>query len=103
MVHDLLYCGEKAIYEEVQADILNKYPEAKFEDGSDYIHPYRFSVDVEADKDEFLIYLLVIGCFNISFHLQLMSMENPAECRVLMERAVQIIKAEKSQNGSTEE
>lgn len=68
---DLIY-AEK--YEdEIKKDILAKYPDAKFEDGSDDIHRGRFQVEIEGvDRLDWYNWMAFEGVFSdLSLHFQL--------------------------------
>jgi hypothetical protein len=49
---DLIYLENYADYQRCQAEILEAFPQAKFQDASDYIHEYRFEVTLPVSDEE---------------------------------------------------
>jgi len=73
--HDLIYCEDKADYDDLIARLRSQWPNAVFEDGSDEIHEYRFGVTVaDITQDELYRFMLrnkfaTQGlCFNLDMH-----------------------------------
>ena len=88
LISDLLYCGDSETYREVQADILQIYPNATFEDASDFVHQWRFNVVLEDTFDGYLYNALALGCFNISLAIQLERMDKPAHLKDIIEQVL---------------
>lgn len=68
-IYDLMYCGEREIYNDVAAIAVA----AGFttEDGSDEIHPYRLVVKGEqASMDDYLLWVMRERLVGLSMHLE---------------------------------
>ncbi len=70
-MYDLIYVENRKDYHEVAAIIHKRYPEAQIEDASDFIHLHRFSVDGEIPEDEWVVFLMTEGLWNLSLHANL--------------------------------
>ena len=73
-LHELIYCDNRNEYQELQTLIQGQFPNAKFSDGSDDIHQYRFQVESETiEQDEFHKFAIqnkfALSCF--SFQLDM--------------------------------
>lgn len=88
-VSDLLYMEEKEYLDQIQSELLAEFPTAKFEDGSDDIHRYRFSVDIEnLEQQDWYLWLLRKGWFQFSFDFQFVTMDRPHEVKPLMQQVL---------------
>jgi len=67
--HELIYCDNQKEYDSIQSQIKARWTDAVFEDGSDYIHEYRFSVDLDCEESDFVMLALsgkwALACFGI--------------------------------------
>lgn len=89
MASDLLYIGDAQDYARIQRSIKRRWPDAAARDASDYLHPYRLSVDVPGlTQDEWLLAVLVNGIFECSFSWQLVKVSNAAKAKALIDAAV---------------
>jgi len=69
-VHDLIYAGEHQ--HEIQRMIREAFPDAEFEEASDFIHHGEFSVTIpNVRQNRFLIWLCANGLLNSSFTIGL--------------------------------
>lgn len=80
MIYDLVYCSS-----EPQKELKEKFPEAVFEDASDFIHKHRFSICVERRKMEYRRVILEMGLALVSLHFHMWMLEDPKECRKLVD------------------
>lgn len=87
-IYDLLYCDEPAIREAIKADVLARYPDAKIEDASDGIHRERMSVVVNESDDVWVLFMLEIGCVDISFMTQILRISDRTKYMLLLREAV---------------
>lgn len=85
-VLDLLYCDDRADYEAAQQTIRTHYPDAKFEDGSDFIHHDRFQVEVPVGREEWWEFVLCNDLAHASFHLQMAVMTGTEGLREVLDR-----------------
>jgi len=84
-VYDLLYMGQREDYDKVKSMIAKKFPDTKFEDNSDWLHPYRLVVNNEnLDNTVWLGWVLVNGVGWASFDWQLTSMQKPEFAKALL-------------------
>lgn len=89
MASDLLYIGDAQDYERIQRSIKRRWPDAAACDASDYLHPYRLSVNVPGlTQDEWLLAVLVNGVFECSFNWQLTKIDNPAKAKAFIDVAL---------------
>jgi hypothetical protein len=89
MIADLIYTGNEHDYAEIQALISQKYPMATFEDGSDEVHPYRFSIEIPTDvptEDDYFLWLILTGLINVSLALNLVLMGDLPRARRLLDQ-----------------
>lgn len=77
MIDDLIYADNEADLAEIQARLSRQYPTVTFEDGSDFIHPYRIVVNIAVNaptEDEYFVWLILNGMINVSLALNLILM-----------------------------
>lgn len=86
-VYDLIYCEDHAEYKAYQEAIKNRFPDAVLEDGSDFIHPHRFSVNTDADPDDWRLWLIEQGMALQSIDFNMLLHQNTSHARELMDRA----------------
>lgn len=72
--YELIYCKDDNQYSELQRSIAQRFPNARFEDGSDCIHEHRFSVQSnEEDQDRFIVFAIkegfALSCFGVQLLL----------------------------------
>ena len=83
-VGDLVYCEDYSDYLTLQGLIKAKFPDAKFEDGSDYIHEHRFSFESElGEPDDFIAFAIKEGFAFSCFAIQLLAHTEPERIRRL--------------------
>jgi len=96
IVYDLLYIGDKEMYNEAKADVLKTFPEARILDASDDVHRYRFDVNPKtATRAEWLLFLFRSGWFESSLMYQFDSMNDPESIKPLMKQVIDERKAAK--------
>lgn len=80
-INDLIY--DRGAWKEIQ----DEFPDAKLEDASDYLHDGRFSVEMEADLEEYYFWLITSGWASCSLWFQLdlqrSKTENPERYEIL--------------------
>lgn len=91
-IYDLIYAGEYR--QEVETKIQAAYPEAVLEDASDFVHEGRFSVEMEVDEEEWLLFLFTSGIFSLSFISELTRGDKPELYMRLMRKAVELKESE---------
>lgn len=80
-LYDLIYAnadGRKAMGK--------SFPQASFEDASDFIHEERFSILVNMPTEEYYLKLLDVGIALCSLNFQLWMHENTEECKELIKK-----------------
>ncbi len=93
---DLIYA--EGYETEMKQDILGMWPEAVFEDASDFIHRGRFQVEVDCTEDNWREQMFLTGLFDFSIHMQFWRIEQPTEYIETMRRAVETKKAKELNN-----
>lgn len=74
--------------------LRERFPTAHFSDGSDCIHPHRFSIEVEGiSKKEFIKTLIQIGIFEYCLGVQL-ALRMPGKNKRLFEEILEELKTE---------
>lgn len=91
-IYDLMYCGEHE--EEIRATVLNDFPSAKIEDASDYIHRGRFSVELEIEESDWLLWVMRNGFHRMSLHWEMAIMERPEYLNPLIKQVIAEQRAE---------
>lgn len=66
LIYDLIYCP---IVE--TKELLKIYPDAKIEDASDFVHDYRFSIQINDTEKNYLKNIIKIGLRDVSFNFQM--------------------------------
>jgi len=79
-MYDLIYANPAA-----QIVMEKVFPQASFEDASDFVHEERFSILVDMPEEDYYLKLLDVGLALNSFAFQLWMCENPKECKELIE------------------
>jgi hypothetical protein len=75
---ELIYCADGDDYEELKGLIRGAFPAATFEDGSDDIHEYRFSVDIPGTPQrDFWKFAVRNGFALACFGIQLARIKTP--------------------------
>ena len=92
-MYDLLYMSDRTGYNHLKNSMLKKWPAAIIEDSSDDIHPYRFSIDIDIDKDEYLLSAFVNGFFNCSFFCQMLHETEYNKYLYAMRKTVEYLKS----------
>ena len=88
--YDLMYIGEKEMYEECQREILADFPDCLIQDASDFLHLYRFDVQhKETTHDEWFLWLFRHGWFESSLGYQFDSMNDPDSVKPLMRQVIE--------------
>ena len=87
-IFDLIYAEEHRA--ECEKDIKGRYPQAVLEDASDFLHIGRFSVSMEVDKNEWLLFLFTHGIFDLSLMSEMERFEDSENYIRLMKEAVEI-------------
>lgn len=95
-IYDLLYCGEHR--EEIEAIVRESFPEAEVKDASDEIHRGRFSVQMEYEDDDWMLWVMRKGLHDLSFHWNIMKMQNPERLKPLLMQVIEEQRAEKDNN-----
>lgn len=96
-ISDLMYIGERAPYNQAIEEIKQVFPAAICKDGSDYIHEYRFSVDIAAvSQRDWMLWLLRNGWFECSLNYQLYAMGTPDLIKPLILQVIDERKATQS-------
>ncbi len=99
-IFDLLYCGD---YEDkIREMVLQDYPDAKLEDATDTIHHGRFSVAMEIEEDDWLLWVMRKGIHNLSFYWQAVSMDNPERMKPLVRKVLEEQKEEDNVQDNTD-
>lgn len=74
---DLIYFDQNlALAEEFEKKVKEKFPSAKIEDGSDYIHGKRTTVDLAGEfRDEYITWVVLkdFGCYSLLINLAITS------------------------------
>lgn len=80
---DLLYMEKPEQYETVQVDILSEFPEAEFEDASDFIHQYRLELTIPnlTDQSQFYKFAIQKGFAMCCFGFQMRVMNKPEKIK----------------------
>jgi len=86
---DLMYMEESYLHEQIQTELLADFPTVTFRDGSDFIHRYRFTVEIEnLEMSNWYLWLLRKGWFQFSFNFQFDSMDKPEKIKPLMQQVI---------------
>lgn len=73
--YDLIYCEDRAEYQEYQRLLSEAFPDCTFEDGSDLVHPHRFVIKRDVAVDDAYYETLIRLGITASLNLQLKLME----------------------------
>ncbi|MBU1026415.1 MAG: hypothetical protein KKA31_01650 [Candidatus Margulisbacteria bacterium] len=79
-MYDLLYCSG-----EPQKELKEKFPDAVFEDASDFVHEHRFSIRTETKTEDYRRTILKLGLADISLNFQMWLREKPGEVKVMLD------------------
>jgi len=79
--------------------IKDAFPAAKLTDASDYIHEGRFSVDLEAELEDWYYWLIKTGWADCSLWFQLDLRGLKKERVEIVKRALARVKAEENKEG----
>lgn len=82
--YELIYCEDQKDYDSIQSQIKSRWPASVFEDGSDYIHEYRFSVSLDCEESDFVMLALFGGWAMACFGIQMMKMGSREEQEKLL-------------------
>ncbi len=94
-IYDLIYAGEHR--KKAERTIQGAYPKAVLGDASDFIHYGRFSVEMEIEEEEWLLFLFLSGIFQVSLAAGLIKRENPELYSSLIKRAARLLENESKQ------
>lgn len=84
-MYDLIYMENMADYESARADLQKAFPNAKFNDASDFIHRARFSINVDVPEDDYYLEIIDSGLAFCSLNFQILMKENTAKARGLVD------------------
>lgn len=83
--HELFYCEDSNDYNNLMASLKAQWPNAVFEDGSDDIHEYRFSVTIaDVEQDDLYRFALKNGCALSGFGFNLAMYEDTKHISTLV-------------------
>ena len=74
-IYDLMYCEVQENATRFQEEILAFYPDVQISNGSDYIHQHRLVVEVDDLEENYLMNLMRMGAFKLSFMFQIWKTE----------------------------
>jgi len=84
-MYDLIYLDDDSQYRKAQEKLKAVFPDAKFEDASDFIHHTRFSISINVPDDEYHIEILDLGLSLCSLNFQLLMQENTPKAKRLVD------------------
>lgn len=90
--YDLIYCEDRAEYIENKAILIETFPDATFEDASDFVHQYRFAIKRDVSIDDQYYAGLIRAGITASLGLQLTLMEKPGT----ITRVLELLEQEKT-------
>lgn len=91
-VHDLMYCEEREIYNDVKQIAENAGFQT--EDGSDEIHRYRLVMKGEMpSRDDYYLWVLRNRLLGLSFALELTKIQEPETFKRLAQQVIAEFKA----------
>ncbi len=85
---DLLYLGDAQNYDKLWKQMKHKWPNAVLQDASDFIHLYRFSIELDINEDEYLLSGFVNNFFTCSLFCELTRLEKPKKYLEAMREVV---------------
>ena len=85
-MYDLLYCGEHE--QEIRAMVEKEFPDATIKNASDDIHRGRFSIEMDCNDDDWMLFVMRHGIHEISFEWQVLKMDDPDRLKPLIKQVV---------------
>lgn len=85
-MYDLIYLDNRADYNRAQLELAEVFPDASFEDGSDFIHHDRFSVEIDVSTENYRLQIFDLGLALHSLNFQLWIREEPAQVKDMIEK-----------------
>lgn len=86
-MYELVYADDRAEYCEIRDAVEKRYPVATIKDASDDVHPFRFSVEVDEEKDDFYKWAIGEGIFLCLLGGQLLLRTEPGTVKRWIEEA----------------
>ncbi|GAH55988.1 unnamed protein product, partial [marine sediment metagenome] len=83
-MYDLIYTENHQDYREIEEIIKKSYPQAKVEDGSDYIHEHRFSVEFYIEEKDWFTFIVRNGFALHSLIFQIVLQSEPDRIEELL-------------------
>lgn len=87
---DLIYLSDSLEYDEAKKELSAAFPRMIITDASDEIHPYRFSITLDVDRDELNMWLLYHGYHEVSLNLGLFRANTPDKFNDIVNQALRI-------------
>jgi len=87
-MYDLIYTENHKDYKEIEGVIKKEYPNATIEDGSDYIHENRFSVEFEIEQEPWFEFIIQNGFAMLSLNFQLQIRQEPDKIKELVDKII---------------
>ena len=86
-IYDLLYLDDVNEHLAVQEIMQGYWPNARFEDASDFIHQERISILLDdCNEDDYLLSLLLEDLAPVSLLFSELIISNPARCMALIDQ-----------------
>ena len=95
-IYDCFYCNDFDQYELVQKELLEVFPDAKFNDASDGIHGNRISIILKENLKKYRKSLMISGWALHSINFNLFMQVNVKEAKALLDECKPFM--EKAQN-----